>query len=126
MDSSFIKRTLSASLFLTGLVWAVVAFYFGWPYATGLALGSSQAVSRTMMSRLTPPQRLAEFFGLYGVATKFSAAIGPVVFGLVSSLGNQRLAILAVGAFFVVGAVILLTVDEPAGIRAARAPEPDN
>jgi UMF1 family MFS transporter len=93
---------------------------------TGLALGSSQAVSRTMMSRLTPPQRLAEFFGLYGVATKFSTAIGPVVFGLVSSLGNQRLAILAVGAFFIAGAVILLTVDEAAGVKAARDPEPDN
>ncbi len=93
---------------------------------TGIALGSSQAVSRTMMSRLTPPQRLAEFFGLYGVATKFSAAVGPVVFGLVSMLASQRLAILAVGAFFVVGAAVLLTVDEPAGIRTARAPEPDN
>ncbi|MBU0515217.1 MAG: MFS transporter [Proteobacteria bacterium] len=93
---------------------------------TGISLGSSQAVSRTMMSRLTPPRRLAEFFGLYGVASKFSAAIGPVVFGVVSTLSDQRLAILAVGAFFLVGAIILLTVDERAGVRAAREPEPDD
>lgn len=91
---------------------------------TGISLGSSQAVSRTMMSRLTPPRRLAEFFGLYGVATKFSAAVGPVVFGVVSSLSDQRLAILAVGAFFLVGAIILVTVDERAGFRAAQEPEP--
>lgn len=93
---------------------------------TGISLGSSQAVSRTMMSRLTPPQRLAEFFGLYGVATKFSAAVGPVVFGVVSTLSDQRLAILAVGAFFLVGAIILLTVDERAGVLAAQEPEPND
>jgi hypothetical protein len=51
LDSSFIKRTLYASLFLTALAWAVVAFYFGWTYATGVALGSLWSIANLVLIR---------------------------------------------------------------------------
>lgn len=51
LDSSFIKRTLYASLILTALAWAVVTFYFGWPYATGVALGSLWSIANLYLIR---------------------------------------------------------------------------
>ncbi len=53
---------------------------------------------------MTPRAKVAEFFGFYGIFGKMSAAVGPIVFGFVSAVtGSQRTAMLAVGAFFLVG-----------------------
>jgi UMF1 family MFS transporter len=64
------------------------------------------------MATLTPPGREAEFFGFYSLVGKTGAILGPLVFGGVSFLlaGNQRAAILAVGAFFVAGLLLLSRV----------------
>jgi UMF1 family MFS transporter len=48
---------------------------------------------RVFMLRLSPPQKIGEFFGLYGLAGKFSAVTGPVLYGatvalLLPSLGK--------------------------------------
>lgn len=80
----------------------------------GAAMGSSQSTSRSMMSKLTPPERKTEFFGFYSFFGKSSAIIGPLVFGLVSFIsGNQRLAIISIGFFFLVGLLILTKVHDP-------------
>lgn len=80
----------------------------------GAAMGSSQSTSRSMMSKLTPPERKTEFFGFYSFFGKSSAIIGPLVFGLVSFIsGNQRLAIISIGFFFIVGLLILTKVQDP-------------
>lgn len=78
----------------------------------GTGLGAIQAASRTFMATLVPPQREAEFFGFYALVGKTGAVFGPLVFGAVSWLlaGNQRAAIVAVGSFFVIGFVLLMTV----------------
>lgn len=79
----------------------------------GSAMGSSQSASRSLMSKLTPPERKTEFFGFYSFFGKSSAVIGPLVFGLVSFLsGNQRLAIISIGVFFLIGLFILSKVKE--------------
>ena len=79
----------------------------------GSAMGSSQSASRSLMSKLTPPDRKTEFFGFYSFFGKSSAVIGPLVFGLVSFLsGNHRLAIISIGVFFLVGLLILSKVKE--------------
>lgn len=79
----------------------------------GSAMGSSQSASRSLMSKLTPPDQKTEFFGFYSFFGKSSAVIGPLVFGLVSFLsGNQRLAIISIGVFFLVGLLILSKVKE--------------
>jgi MFS transporter, UMF1 family len=71
----------------------------------GTGLGAVQAASRTLMATLVPPGREAELFGFYALVGKTGAVLGPLVFGGVSRAlgGNQRAAIVAVGAFFVVG-----------------------
>lgn len=80
----------------------------------GAAMGSSQSTSRSLMSKLTPPEKKTEFFGFYSLFGKSSAVIGPLVFGLVSFIsGNQRLAIISIEFFFIVGLLILLKVKDP-------------
>ncbi len=80
----------------------------------GAAMGSSQSTSRSLMSKLTPPDKKTEFFGFYSFFGKSSAIIGPLVFGFVSFLsGDQRLAIFSIGLFFLVGLLILLKVNDP-------------
>jgi MFS transporter, UMF1 family len=87
----------------------------------GIALGSSQASGRALVGQLAPPGRAAEFFGLWGLAGKLAAIVGPLSYGLITYLtaGNHRLAMLSTGFFFVVGLVMLATVDERRGRAAA-------
>lgn len=68
-----------------------------------------QAASRTLLATLISKGAEAEMFGFYTLCGKSAAIIGPLVFGSVSHAGggNQRLGILAVGAFFVVGLALL-------------------
>ena len=110
----WIVIVLAAALVQTKMQFLVLALI------AGLFLGSTQSASRSLMGLFTPPKRTAEFFGFYAVSGKVSAIFGPLTFGLISSLtGNQRLAVLAIGVFFLVGFLLILRVDEEKGIRAA-------
>jgi UMF1 family MFS transporter len=80
----------------------------------GLSIGSSQSCSRSLMALLTPKEREAEFFGFYdGLFGKSSAVVGPLVYGIVSDISNERFAALAIGVFFVVGLFVLQKVIVP-------------
>ena len=89
----------------------------------GLCMGASQSAGRAMVAVFAPEDRRAEFYGLWGAATKFSAVIGPLTYGLVTWLsdGNHRLAILISGLSFVLGLVVLASVDIERGRAAAGA-----
>jgi UMF1 family MFS transporter len=118
---------------LTLVQWALVtllAFFVTAPWQfwvvgviAGLGLGAIQAASRTLMATLVPPGRAAEFFGFYALVGKTGAVLGPIVFGVVSRAmhGNQHAAIAAIGAFFVVGLILLRRV-HAGGPTAALAP----
>ena len=90
----------------------------------GLCMGSAQAAGRAIVGYLAPPERLAEFFGLWGLAMKAASIFGPLTYGLVTWAlgGNHRLAIFAVGAYFVVGLLLLGDIDVQRGRRAALSP----
>lgn len=114
------KRTIVITLFMW-LVTVVLAYFvydkMGF-YIVGLlagaAMGSCQSTSRSLMSKLTPPEKKTEFFGFYSFFGKSSAVIGPLVFGLVSFVsGDQRLAIISIAFFFVIGLLILTKVKDP-------------
>jgi UMF1 family MFS transporter len=80
----------------------------------GVLLGASQSSSRSLMAKLTPKEQEAEFFGFYdGLCGKASAILGPLLFGLVSSIGNnQKFAIVTIGLFFAVGLILIMRVKE--------------
>jgi MFS transporter, UMF1 family len=84
-------------------------------FVAGLCMGSSQSVGRAMVGTLAPQDRLGEFFGLWALAVRLSAIIGPLTYGLVTwvTAGNHRLAIMSTGLFFVVGLFLLRRIDMP-------------
>jgi UMF1 family MFS transporter len=49
----------------------------------GFSLSAVQAVSRTMVSQLSPHEKTAEFYGFLSVAGRTSTFVGPLVFGSV-------------------------------------------
>jgi len=120
------------TLALTLMLWIaalVLAFFLEsragfWLVANlvGIAMGSSQSAGRALIGLFSPPVRAAEFFGLWGLAGKLAAIVGPLSYGLVAYLsgGNHRLALLGTAAFFIAGLLLLLTVDERRGRAAAQ------
>jgi MFS transporter, UMF1 family len=79
----------------------------------GLFLGSTQSLSRALMTKLTPLEIKTELFGFYALFDKTSTSLGPLTFGLVSWLsGSQKIAVLSIGVFFIIGMALLKTVKE--------------
>ena len=98
-----------------------VAMFWVAANLAGLCMGSSQAAGRAIVGYLSPPARLAEFFGLWGLAVKAASIFGPLTYGTVTWVfeGNHRLGILAVGVYFVIGITLLAGIDVERGRRAA-------
>jgi UMF1 family MFS transporter len=120
-------RTIALTLVLwiatTLIAWAATGPELFWVAANlaGLCLGSSQSAGRALVAYLSPADRHAEFFGLWGMAVKLSSILGPLTYGVVtwSTDGNHRLAMLATGGFFVIGLLLLVRIDVPRGRLAA-------
>jgi MFS transporter, UMF1 family len=108
------KKVLLLSLLAWSFV-SITAFFIEskmhfWVLASvaGLGLGTVQASSRAFFTQFIPHAQESEYFGMYSLAGKSSAIMGPVLFGTVSSVyGSQRPAILAVSVFFIAGFLII-------------------
>lgn len=61
-----------------GTLWVVGAL-------AGIALGGVWSADRPLMLRLTPPDRIGEFYGLYGMVGRFSAITGPLIWSAVTA-----------------------------------------
>ena len=86
----------------------------------GLFQGGIQALSRSLYTRLIPPNREAEFFGFYNMLGKFASVIGPLLMGWVTLLtGNIRIGILSVLLLFISGGILLVKVDFKKGAKEA-------
>jgi UMF1 family MFS transporter len=123
-DKIGVKNTLSTSL----LIWIVVvvwAFFCRSSYEyyfvgllAGLAIGSSQSNSRTLLALLTPHDKRAEFFGFYTLTGRLSSIIGPLLYGEIARItGTQRWSILSLIVFFCTGFIILQYVNIDKGIK---------
>lgn len=114
------RRVITLTL-IAWFVLGVLAFFVEtkgqfWVIAllAGFNLGSIQAASRSYMAALIPEGKEAEMFGFYALCGKASSILGPIVFGWVSfATGNQRWAVLAITAFFLIGGLLLQRVRDP-------------
>lgn len=120
------KRALALTLFgwiaMVAFAWFATTPALFWVAANlaGLCMGSSQSAGRALVAFFSPPDKSAEMFGLFGVATRLAAVLGPLTYGVVAwvSGNNHRLAMLITGVFFVAALFVLARVDEARG-RAA-------
>ncbi len=115
--------TLVIWIIAIGIAYSAIETNTFWLAANliGFALGASQSAGRAMVGQFAPPQRSGEFFGLWGLAIRLAAIIGPLTYGAIIYLmqGNHRLAILSTLLFFILGLILLLTVNEQRGKQAA-------
>lgn len=129
-----------ATVILYLIVWvvsclAMVAMSIVWPQGgpqwpvwlvgngLGFALGGIGTASRSLVGKLTPSHRTAEFFGLWGMVYKLAGAIGVMGFGVVAGFAGETAALLLLAGFFVGGLLLVLRVGETAGVRQARKAE---
>lgn len=126
LDKIGAKKTITITLFIwmavvvgAFLAQSVTQFYFVGILA-GIAIGSSQSASRTMLVLLTPDEKMGEFFGFYSLTGKMASIAGPLVYGEIARItGEQRYAIISILIFFITGVIILQTVNEKRGRQIA-------
>ena len=73
----------------------------------GSGLGGVTVADRVLMLRISPPERVGEFFGLYGLVGKGSQVIGTLLYGLILFIFVDRLGI---GAYQVAVLSLLVTM----------------
>jgi len=123
------KFSLSSMLIIWVLV-CIAAFlvttkmqFFALAFVVGLVMGGIQALSRATYSKLIPTDTTdyASFFSFFDVTYNLSIVIGTFSYGLIEYLtGSMRNSSLALGAFFVIGLVILLTLKLPASAQGLK------
>jgi UMF1 family MFS transporter len=127
---AYLIKTKNA-IIVSLVIWAGIVMYAyqflnsvpeAWVMAAVIAivLGGSQALSRSLFSRMIPPGKEASFFGLYEVSERGTSWMGPLLFSIViARTGSYRLALLSLIFFFVVGLIVLWITDTDRGIREA-------
>ncbi|HKS26811.1 MAG TPA: MFS transporter [Pyrinomonadaceae bacterium] len=121
------KRAIIISL----IIWAGIVIYSyavlstvreAWVMGALIAivLGGSQALSRSLFSRMIPEGREASFFGIYEVSERGTSWIGPLVFSIVvARTGSYRQAILSLIFFFIAGLLILVFTNTDRAVHEA-------
>jgi UMF1 family MFS transporter len=125
------KRTILITLVALTLasLLAVVAPDRTWLWIAGLSVGlfvgPNQSASRSLMGRFVPTHSRGEFFGFFAFSGKATAFLGPLAMSTATAAFGLRAGVSTVVVFFIIGGLILLSVDETEGIAQAVLPEPD-
>ena len=122
------KKAITVSLLVYTVV-AIVGFFMSqeWHFfllgfGVGMVQGGSQALSRSLIGKLMPKSKSAEFYGFFSVSEKFNTIIGPAVMAFVTQLtGNSRWGIVSLVIFFIAGILMLRGVNVERGTQRALA-----
>src|SRR5204862_7512468 len=119
---AYLIKTKNA-IIVSLLIWSAIVIYAyrflhtvaeAWVMAAAIAivLGGSQALSRSLFSKMIPAGKEASFFGLYEVSERGTSWMCPLLFSIVvARTGSYRQALLSLIVFFVVGLVGLFFID---------------
>jgi UMF1 family MFS transporter len=77
----------------------------------GAAGGPLQAASRTLLVRMAPKDRIAQYFGLFALTGKVTSFIGPLLIGVVTAVtASQKAGMAVLVVFFLAGLALLARV----------------
>lgn len=111
------------SIMISLVIWSAIVIYayvflnntvqlFVMGAVLALVLGGSQALSRSLFSQMIPPEQEAEYFGFYEISERGTSWLGTAAFAVAVQLtGSQRVAIISLIIFFIVGLLLLSQVD---------------
>ena len=105
-------------------LWEPLGFDAGYQWLllgvwTGMVIGGSQALARSLFAQITPETRSGEFFSFFGFMSRASAVFGPMMYVIVTSLFDTRMAIASILAIIIAGTIALRWVDVAEGAREA-------
>ncbi len=114
------KRTVMLSLAgLIGFGSAIILihdkdWFFWTALALGIFIGPAQSASRSLIVRLSPPDRIGKSLGLYALVGRSVTFVGPVLFGLVTSITHsQRAGLCSTMVLLMLGLAVLTKVHAP-------------
>lgn len=113
-DKKVLLAGLTGYLFLVSWAFFLQENWQFWVLALGIGTvqGGTQALSRSLYSKLVPPGKSGEYFGFYQLSGRLAGLAGPLLFGGAARLtGSVRSGIPFLGFFFIAGMVILVGVD---------------
>jgi UMF1 family MFS transporter len=77
----------------------------------GAAGGPLQAASRTLLIRMAPKDRIAQYFGLFALTGKVTSFVGPLLIGLITAVtASQKTGMAVLVLFFAAGLALLARV----------------
>jgi MFS transporter, UMF1 family len=77
----------------------------------GAAGAPLQAASRTLLIRIAPKDRIAQYFGLFALTGKVTSFIGPLLIGIITAVtASQKAGMAVLVLFFLVGLALLARV----------------
>lgn len=120
------KLGLKKSLMVILLSWMVIfpvlgllksfVIFAGFCILVGILYGATWAVTRAIMVRLSPSDKINHAFSYYNLFERFSTFVGPITWGLITTLlvhsgpVRYRIAMVSMGVFVLVGLVIVKSV----------------
>ena len=75
-----------------------------------LFIGSIQSASRVMMTKLLKEKDLGKGFGLFSFSGRITAFAGPLFVGTMTYMYSQRIGLLSVSIFFILGFLLMMSV----------------
>jgi UMF1 family MFS transporter len=77
----------------------------------GMAGAPLQAASRSLLIRMAPRDRIAQYFGLFALTGKVTSFVGPLLVGVVTAVtASQKAGMATLVVFFVAGLALLSRV----------------
>jgi UMF1 family MFS transporter len=91
----------------------------------GAAGAPLQAASRSLLIRMAPKERVAQYFGLFALTGKVTSFTGPLLIGIVTAAtDSQKAGMATLVLFFVTGLALLARVRASGHSGASRSDEP--
>lgn len=88
-------------------------FYFCTNQVFAVFFVTGLSSSRTLMAKISPPERATQFFGLFALSATVTAFLAPLLVALTTDLfESQRVGFASLASLMIIGAVMLLWVKE--------------
>ena len=107
--------SITALIFLSSALLLIDNVFLFWVFGLGLGIfvGPAQSASRSMMARLAPPEMRTKMFGLFALSGKATAFLGPALLAIMTdAFASQRAGMASIVVFFIIGALLLLRVND--------------
>ena len=97
-------------------------FYFATNQVFAMFFVTGLSASRTLMARISPPEMVTQFFGLFALSSTVTAFLAPLLVATVTDFfESQRIGFASLASLMIIGAVMLLKVkEEQATVVGAR------